>query len=1035
VSGRTPTDALLSRRPHSAVTSRCRRLAAVAVALMIAPTTAARAQDIGPANNHITIAADFGSITNTRKGGDSTQIVLLRRHVTIRQANTVITAGQGIAWIKQARPPETGIHVSVYLEDKVRLENLQHTLSRHVLLHKLTVSASTPTLRITRPQKTPGSLAEDPLYRRATAHRQRRPGPSHQLAAYQPAPAPAPAPALAPSTAPTPLNSLPTQRLRRVQLFPRTNRPFSVTTDTSPRTTPSEKVFVITGGINLVIDQVDSRKTGSLFGSGTVDLSADRAVIWAQMNDDQEISSQLLQAVNRGIQIYLEGNIELRQGGHVVRARRALYDARERRALMIDADLLAKIPGGLAPLRIRAEKIRQEGDHNFHAQNAWASTSRFGVPGYRLQASDVFLDRRHPPSWLGSPTQPNQDNSVDWITSQNNLLLLGDTPVFFAPNLGGPATEINFPLKRINLKQDNVFGFQAETTWSLFTLLGIEPAEGVDWTLQADYYTDRGPRIGSGLTYQQQDGLLGLPGDVSGWSNAAYLNDRGFDNLGRDRRRLALDSTHRGRGRLIHRHELPGNYTIQAEIGFLSDRNLLEQYYEQEFDSEKDHDTLMYLEQRGDNTAWSLLAQPRINDFETTTEWLPRADLFIFSQPLALGFDNRIAGWPQLSWSSHTSAGYARLRPADAPLDPADTFDPLANSADVGGAVLMSRHELSLPLMLGPAPVIPYVLAESAYWSEGMAGTEIDRHLFSGGLRSSLSMSRIDRGIQSPLLGLNGLAHKMTFESDFAWTETTRGLGEIPQYNPIDDNAQERFRYRLLSNSFAGTLPIGFDTRSFAVRNGVGLGLTSPWHELVADQQTLKMAWRHRLQTKTGAPGREQIRNWMTLDLQATWFPRADRDNFGEDFGLLAAAYRWHVSDRTTLLADAYLDLFDEAPQMWNLGLLNQRSDRGTLFANLRSIQGGGLDSEILAAGFHYRMSPKWVSTVQTAYDLAEHRNQGQSMMLTRIGGDFLVHFGASYDNSRGTTGFHLSLEPRFGATAEGNSANPQMNRLLGLGY
>jgi hypothetical protein len=80
-------------------------------------------------------------------------------------------------------------------------------------------------------------------------------------------------------------------------------------------------------------------------------------------------------------------------------------------------------------------------------------------------------------------------------------------------------------------------------------------------------------------------------------------------------------------------------------------------------------------------------------------------------------------------------------------------------------------------------------------------------------------------------------------------------------------------------------------------------------------------------------------------------------------------------------------------------------------------------------------MSPKWVSTVQTAYDLAEHRNQGQSMMLTRIGGDFLVHFGASYDNSRGTTGFHLSLEPRFGATTEGNSANPQMNRLLGLGY
>ena len=149
-----------------------------------------------------------------------------------------------------------------------------------------------------------------------------------------------------------------------------------------------------------------------------------------------------------------------------------------------------------------------------------------------------------------------------------------------------------------------------------------------------------------------------------------------------------------------------------------------------------------------------------------------------------------------------------------------------------------------------------------------------------------------------------------------------------------------------------------------------------------------------------------------------------------EDFGLLGATYRWHVSDRTTLLADATLDLFDNAPRMWNVGLLSQRTARGTLFANLRQIEGGGIDSQILAAGLSYRMSPKWVSTLQSAYDLAEDRSQGQSLTLTRIGGDFLVHFGASYDNSRQAAGFHLSLEPRFGAI---NAANPQMSRLLGL--
>ena len=1021
MSGRTPTDALSCRHPHSAIAPKWRRLVAAVVALAIALPEVASGEEPVAASDEISISADFGFATRARGPDSLPGIVLLRRRVTIRQAGTVITAGQGIAWISRAPAPETGFRVSVYLENNVRLESPDQTHSRPALLHRLALTQSPPTLNIARPQKTPSVLAEDPLYRRATAHRQRRTGNEPQLATYQAGPTAASAPA--PTGAP--LGGAPQKRVRRVQLFPRTNRPFSVTTDTATGTTPSEKVFVITGGINLVIDQVETNKTGSLFGSGTVDLSADRAVIWAQMSDNQDVSSQLLQAVNKGIQIYLEGNIELRQGGHVARARRALYDARERRALMIDADLRVQIPAGRVPLRIRAEKIRQDGDHNFHAQNAWASTSPFGEPGYRLRASDVFLDRRRLPRWLGAPAQPHSDNTVDWITSQNNTLLLGDTPVFFAPNLGGPATDLNFALSSINFRQDNIFGFQAETTWSLFTLLGVEPPEGVDWTLQADYFTKRGPRIGSGLVYRQ-NGLLGLSGDVSGWSNGAYLHDRGLDNLGRDRRALGLDSAHRGRGRLIHQHQLPEGFTVRGEIGYVSDRNLLEQYYEQEFDSEKDQDTLVYLEQRSDSTAWSLLAQPQLNDFETTTEWLPRGDLFVFSQPLAHG----LVGLPELSWSSHTSAGYARLRPADAPLDPNDIFSPLADSAHVGGAVLMSRHELSMPLMLGPAPLTPYVMAESAYWSQGMAGTEIDRHLFSGGLRGSLSMSRIDPGIRSSIFGLNGLAHKMTFETDLAWTETSQGLGDIPQYNPIDDNAQERFRYRMLANSFSGSLPTGFDTRSFGVRSGIGLGMTAPWHELVADQQALRLAWRHRLQTKAGAPGREQIRNWMTLDLEATWFPRADRDNFGEDFGLLGTAYRWHVSDRTTLLADASLDLFDNAPRMWNVGLLSQRTARGTLFANLRQIDGGGLDSQILAAGLSYRMSPKWVSTLQTAFDLAEDRNQGQSLTLTRIGGDFLFHFGTSYDNSRGATGFHLSLEPRFGAM---NAANPQMSRLLGL--
>lgn len=960
------------------------------------------------------LSADFGGELRVNgTNGIVERVGILRGHVRITQADTRITADQAVAWIIQSADKPT-YQVMLYLEGNIRVTRPGQTRSYAVLQLDLKETRLVPELTL-RHRSRQRQLDQDPLFRRALARRQQRPETRVSGVAYQP-------PLLESTTAPD-QNVIPSpENLRRLQLYPRTRVPFNVTTEKSPGRTPPENVLVITGGINLIIDVVEKNRRNALFGSGPVDLSADRMVIWTQLNDDQQLTTQLEQSAQAPLEVYLEGNIVIRQGLHVLRARRAIFDGREKRALVLDAHLEARLPDSRIPLRVRAERIRQNGPKSFHAQNAWATTSPYGKPGFRLQASDIFLEQRLMPGWLNSPVAPaSTGQPISWITTQNNVFLVEDLPLFYAPNLAGPASELNVPLSRVNVKQDNVFGVQLETSWNLFRLLSLDPIEGVDWSLNADYYTDRGPRIGLGTLYNR-GGLLGLPGTARGDGDGAFIYDEGFDNLGRDRRRLAPESPERGRLRWSHRHELSERLTLLGEAGYLSDRNVLEQYYEEEFDEDKDQETLLYLEQRGDATAWSLLARPQLNSFEATTEWLPRGDLYLFSEPL-LG--------SLLSWSSHTSAGYGRLKPADTPLDPAEVFDPLPYTSTVGGAVLMARNELALPLALGPAPVVPYVMAESSYWSEGFAGSEIDRHLFSGGVRSSLSLWRAYPEFYSAILGLNGLAHKMTFETDAAWTETSRGLDEIPLYNEIDDDAQERFRYRFLANSFGGTLPLGFDPRSVAVRQGTGLGIASPWHELVADQQAVRMAWRQRLQTKVGPAGQQRTRNWMTLDLEGTWFPRAERDNFGEELGLLTGTYRWHVSDRTTLLADGYLDLFENAPELWNIGVLSQRTTRGSLYAGLREVRGGGLDSRMLTAAFSYRMSPKWATMVATAYDLSEQRNQGQSLTITRIGADFLVHIGGSYDESRGTAGFHFSLEPRFGPL---DAANPQLASLLGLG-
>jgi len=268
--------------------------------------------------------------------------------------------------------------------------------------------------------------------------------------------------------------------------------------------------------------------------------------------------------------------------------------------------------------------------------------------------------------------------------------------------------------------------------------------------------------------------------------------------------------------------------------------------------------------------------------------------------------------------------------------------------------------------------------------------------------------------VRSRAFNLNGLAHKMTFELDYSFTDSTQPLSAIPQWNEFDDNAQERFRNRFVTNTFNGTLPDTFDPRFYAVRTGAAHYVTSPYHEMVDDQQVARFAIRQRLQTKEGPPDRMRIKDWMTLDLEAAFFPDADRDNFGEDFGLLGGRYRWNVGSRTSILANAYYDLFDDAQQLWNIGVLSQRTRRGSIYLGLRQVKGASLDSQIATASYTYQMSPKWLSTAGTAYDFGDGRNIGQSITFTRVGADFLIHFGANYDQSKGNAGIAFAIEPRF---------------------
>ncbi|MEO1994188.1 MAG: hypothetical protein ABGZ17_02830, partial [Planctomycetaceae bacterium] len=917
-----------------------------------------------PADVPIQVQADFGEDWNL----DGERVLLLRGHCRIDDGTSVLTARQMVVWHHESRSTTNAAiralaggptdRLTVYLEDEVRLDRADRSLSEPLMLINMHTRAGVK-YQVRQSTRVDGS--QDPVFARAMRRRRlssRQALQPTQLAVTR----------TAAQTGPT-LSPLPDRpedsELRRIRIFPRDATHFFLESQESKQTTPPEQIWVIKGGVNLLIDGIAE--------IGTVDLSADRMVIWTRPGNREEFRSETLQTRDTPFQVYMEGNIVVRQGKHQLRASRAFYDAREDRSLMLNAELKSHLPQLQTKLRIRAERIRQLSQKSFHAQNAWTSTSQFGKPGYRLQASDVFLEYRTANPWIGlqQPTVDPQtgavvEDTVPWITSLNNRFLVEDFPVLVTPHLSTPAEDPNIPLRRASASRDSVFGTQIKTSWDLSKILGLNLPRNLEWNLDADYLSKRGPGVGTSGRYEGRD-LWGLPGTYQGTGLMYYLHDTGEDNLGLDRRNLQPENSNRGRARLKHRQNLPLNVELFGEIGYLSDRNYLEQFHEEEFDEGKDNETLLYLKQDVDNWSWTALGRVRLNDFEYTTEWLPRADLYGLSEPLFGGL---------LTWTSHTSAGLARLRQADAPADPNDLFTALPYDTDASGAVLMTRHELDLPLNIGALNIVPFVMGEAAYWREDFNDAQIDRVVGRAGLRSSLLMWRVFPYVQSRILNLNGLAHKVLLRGEYSATDSSRDLNTIPQFNEFEDNSQERFRERLLVNSFGGVLPDQFEPRFYAVRSGSDRWVTAPYHELVDDQQVVRFSMRHRLQTKIGPPDQPRVRDWMVLEAGASYFPNPDRDNFSEDFGLIYGRYSWNVGQRTRLVSSALWDTFDNGQHLWNAGVMSQRTTRGSVYLGLRQIEGGTLQSRILTASYSYAMSPKWISTFGTAYDRAEDQNR-----------------------------------------------------------
>lgn len=779
--------------------------------------------------------------------------------------------------------------------------------------------------------------------------------------------------------------------------------------ETINRPETGESVIIARGGVTVLIRDVTAQlPSGEEMALGTVSLSADRIVGWLPM-----LSGLLSGATDFSQadgELYLEGDIVFRQGERIIYADSMYYNIGREKGIVLDAEAITTIPEYQGIVRLKAEVLQQISSGNFVAFDAAMTSSRLGVPRYWLQSEQLRLTERQRTVTDPVTGLPTVDD-VPFASSTNNFVYLGGVPILYWPFFGTRLERPTFYLTSADLKNDDIFGTQLLLEWDIFQLLGWENAPpGVDATLSTDYLSDRGPAIGTNTEYNLP-GLLGVPGPVVGTYDSWFIDDDGLDTLGRGRRNLEPEESLRGRSELRHRHYLPNDYEFIAELGYLSDRNFLEQYFENEWDQQKDPNTGLLLRKYAGNQLLDAQLDVQLNEFFMETERLPAVEHY------ALG-----SSWlgDRLTWSAHNRVGYWRLNAAEPPEDPAQAakFSRLPGEFNRAGAQAATQQELSMPIQAGPVNVAPFIGGEAAYYGEAVDGESLARLIGQTGVRASLPMWRVDPTIQSSLLNVRGLAHKVEWTAEYFYADSQTNLEELPLYDQLDDNAQQEFRRRFIFDTFGGTLPDRFDPRTFALRQGLQRFVTSPSDTIADDLQQVRLGLHQRFQTKRGLPGRSRIVDLFQFDVDTILFPREDRHNFGETLGPTTYDMRYHLGDRVTLLSDGYFDWFDDGLRSVSAGVRSSRPGLGDLYLGLLSLE-GPISSTVLRSKLDYRLNQKWILSAGTTYDFGETGNVGQSLGLTRIGESFLVQLGMNVDAGRDNVSLGFSVEPRFWPSAK----------------
>ncbi len=223
-------------------------------------------------------------------------------------------------------------------------------------------------------------------------------------------------------------------------------------------------------------------------GPLTIDLSTDRLVIWTAASQQLDVNPPVTQDQGQPLEIYMEGNVVFREGDRIIYADRMYYDVRHHLGTVLGADMLTPAPGYEGKVRLHADVLQQIDEDHFRAQDVFVTSSRLGIPRYRLQMGEAPFDDRPDPhvDWLGEPVldpqnRPAARRSPGTGHGAEQLPVHRERSDLLLADVRHRPERSSFFLRRIQFKEDGVFGDQLYTDFAPYQLLGIRNRPARNW--------------------------------------------------------------------------------------------------------------------------------------------------------------------------------------------------------------------------------------------------------------------------------------------------------------------------------------------------------------------------------------------------------------------------------------------------------------------------------------------------------------------------------------------------------------------------